>query len=194
MTCFPWYAIAVAPRKEHSVASAAGTKGFECFLPLYERRAIWSDRVKVSAVPLFPGYVFCRLDVRNRLPLLVTPGVREIVGTARIPTPIDDTEIEAISRALKNGLLLEPCDHLEQGDRVIVTNGPLAGLEGIFLRHRGRDRLILSVSLIGRSVAAEVDRICVTPSRTRPLCAGTAQATYSRDAAAPRVLRPVSQS
>ena len=163
----PWFAIGTAPRKETAVSSAIAAKGFEHFLPLYEKRTLWSDRIKVSSVPLFPGYVFCRLDVQYRLPLLVTPGVREIVGTGKVPTPLADCEIEAIRFALTNGLRLEPCDHLQEGDRVRVIKGPLGGLEGIFLRHRNRDRLVLSISLIQRSVAVEVDRLCVEPVATR---------------------------
>jgi transcription antitermination factor NusG len=176
----PWFAIGTAPRKEKAVSSAIAAKGFEHFLPLYEKRALWSDRIKVSAVPLFPGYVFCRLDVQYRLPILITPGVREIVGTGKIPTPIADSEIQAIRCALTNGFPLEPCDHLEEGDRVRVKKGPLGGLEGIFVRHRNHDRLVLSVSLIQRSVAVEVDRLCIEPLTTRPARADNAFGVRSR--------------
>lgn len=188
MPSFPWYAIQVAPRKEQLVASALVSKGYESFLPLYPMQKLWSDRVRITDIPLFSGYVFCRLDVQHRMPVLVTPGVRSIVGTAKIPTPIADGEIEAISCALRNGLLLEPCDQLHHGDRVLVTRGPLAGLEGSFLRHGSRDRLVLSVSLIQRSVAVEIDRLCVEPVTNRRTWAkavhgepsGNSSASHSR--------------
>jgi transcription antitermination factor NusG len=158
-----WYAIEVALRKERLVASAVSEKGYECFLPLYTCRKMWSDRIKVTSVPLFQGYVFCRFDAQYRLPLLVTPGVRRIVGNGTVPAIIPERELEAVRIALEHGFLIEPCDRLNEGDSVRVIKGALAGVEGTFLRHRGSDRLVLSVSLIQRSVAVEIDRLCVEP-------------------------------
>jgi transcription antitermination factor NusG len=159
-----WYAVEVASRKEKLVASAVADKGYECFLPEQKIRRVWSDRIKVTSVPLFGGYVFCRFDARHRLPVLVTPGVRGIVGTGKLPAPIPQWELDAIRVALRNGFDLEPCSRLQEGDRVVVTKGPLCGIEGTFLRHRGQDRLVLSVSLIQRSVAVEIDRAYVEPA------------------------------
>lgn len=158
-----WYALEVTPRKEHLVVAAVSDKGYECFLPVYDVRKVWSDRIKVTTVPLFSGYVFSRFDAQFRLPILLTPGVREVVGVAKIPVPITESELDAIRVAIRNGISLEPCDHLEEGSAVQVTKGPLAGVEGVLLRQRGQDRLILSVSLIQRSVALEIDRSCVEP-------------------------------
>jgi transcription antitermination factor NusG len=163
MSCLQWYAVEVRSRKEQLVASVLTQKDHECFLPLYQSRKVWSDRIKTSAVPLFAGYVFSRFDATHRLPILITPCVRSIVGTDNGPTPIDDSELEAIRIATQNGLSLEPCDHLQDGDRVVVTKGLLTGIEGSFVRYRGSDRLILSVSLIHRSVAIEIDRAYIQP-------------------------------
>jgi transcription antitermination factor NusG len=163
-----WYAIEVSSHKENIVATALSDKGYECFLPLYKRRRLWSDRVKVTDVPLFDGYVFCRFDARFRLPVLITPGVRAIVGNGPTPAAIPERELDAIRVALAHGFPLEPCTALSEGDPVRVTRGALAGIEGTFLRHRGSDRLIVSVSLIQRSVSVEIDRLCVEPLTPPP--------------------------
>lgn len=162
-----WYAIQVATRKEKQIASMLSEKGYECFLPLYSKRTVWSDRVKSTTVPLFCGYVFTRLDVRFRLPVLMTPNVQGIVGAGKVPAAVPDEDLEAIRTALRNGFPVEPHDDLHQGDLVRVTRGPLTGLEGSFIRYQGGFRLILSVSLINRSVAVEMDRACVEPLTRR---------------------------
>jgi transcription antitermination factor NusG len=158
-----WYAVQVASRKEKQTASILSEKGYECFIPLYSKRSVWSDRNKVTSVPLFSGYVFTRFDVRTRLPILVTPNVRAIVGYGNVPAAVPEEDLEAIRTALQNGLSLEPYDCLHEGEVVRVTKGPLAGIEGHFTRYRGTCRLILSVELINRSVAVELDRMCVEP-------------------------------
>lgn len=164
-----WYAIEVTYRKEKAVAEALYRKGFECYLPLYESRRAWSDRIKVMSVPLFGGYLFCRLEPESRrMPILMTPGVRQFVGLSGEPEPIPDIEIESIRLALESGVPLEPCDRLETGNRVLVKCGAFEGVEGSFVRYQGKDRLILTVSLIQRSVAVEIDRAWVeSVSETR---------------------------
>jgi transcription antitermination factor NusG len=162
-----WYAIQVASRKEKLVASVLTEKGYECFLPLYPKRSMWSDRVRITSVPLFVGYVFSRFDVRCRLPILVTPNVHAVVGNGKIPAAIPGPDLDAIRVALQNGFPVEPCDCLQEGDVVRVTKGPLTGVEGSFLQYRGSCRLILSVPLIQRSVAVEIDRLCVEPVSKR---------------------------
>lgn len=158
-----WYAIHVASKKEKCVASVLVEKGYQCFLPLYPKRTAWSDRTKVTSVPLFDGYVFAHLDVRFRLPVLVTPNVRAIVGHGKVPCAIPDRHVDAIRTALCNGLPIEPCDCLNEGEAVRVTKGPLVGVEGSFVRYQGSCRLVISVELINRSVAVEIDRLCVEP-------------------------------
>jgi transcription antitermination factor NusG len=162
-----WYAIQVASKKEKSVASVLAEKGYECFLPLYPKRSAWSDRIKVIATPLFGGYVFSRFDVRFRFPILVTPNVQAIVGNGKIPAAIPEQDLDAIRVALQNGIPIEPSDCFQEGDSVRVTKGPLIGVEGVFIKYRGSCRLILSVPLIQRSVAVEIDRLCVEPVSNR---------------------------
>jgi transcription antitermination factor NusG len=165
-----WYAIQVGSKKEKFVASVLTEKGYECFLPVHPKRTVWSDRIKVTSVPLFVGYVFSRFDVRLRLPILTTPNVYGVVGTGKIPVPIPAEDLDAIRLALQSGFPVEPYDCLQEGDVVRVTKGPLAGIEGSFLQYRGSCRLILSVPLIQRSVAVEIDRLCVEPVTRRATC------------------------
>src|SRR6516225_1357830 len=103
-----WFAIRVKSQRERSIAASIGTKGYEEFLPLYHCRRRWSDRMKSMELPLFPGYVFCRIDPLLRLPILTVPGVLHVVGIGRIPAPIDDSEMASIQYAVRSGLRVEP--------------------------------------------------------------------------------------
>jgi len=154
---FPWFALRVKSRHEHNVSAALSGKGYEWFLPLYKSRRAWSDRIKEIQLPLFPGYVFCRFDPQYRLPILTTPGVAGIVGTSRRPIPIDESEITALQAAVHSGLPNYPWPFLQIGRRVRLECGPLRGLEGILVDFKGAHRLVLSVALLKRSVAVEVD-------------------------------------
>ncbi len=159
----PWFALRVKSRSEKIVSTIARNKGFEEFLPLYQSRRRWSDRFKSVDVPLFPGYVFCRLNPEFRLPLLTIPGVLSFVGIGKVPVPIDDAEIAAIQTAVGSGLLAEPYPFLEVGQRVRIAEGPLTGIEGLLVEVRKQQRLAVSVSLLKRSVAVEIDRHWVRP-------------------------------
>lgn len=159
----PWFALRVKSRSEKIVATIARHKGYEEFLPLYQSRRRWSDRFKSVELPLFPGYVFCRLNPEVRLPLLTIPGVLSFVGIGRIPVPIDDAEIAVIQAAIGAGLSAEPYPFLEVGQKVRLAEGPLAGLEGLLVEVRKQQRLAVSVSLLKRSVAVEIDRHWVRP-------------------------------
>jgi transcription antitermination factor NusG len=152
-----WYALRVRSRHESTVATHLQARGYESFLPLYKCRRRWSDRFKEIDLPLFAGYVFCRFNLQNRLPVLAIPGVVHVVGVGRSPVPIDATEIVAIQTAVKSGLSREPWPFLELGDRVKIAHGPLCGVEGILFGFRGNQRLVLSVTLLQRSVAVQVD-------------------------------------
>ena len=137
-------------------------QGYECLLPLYKSSRKWSDRVKEVEQPLFPGYLFCRFDFQNRRPLIVTPGVLQIVGIGKTPTPIADAEIAAVQLAQASGLPTQPWPYIEVGERVRVNYGTLNGLEGILINFKGNHRVVLSVTLLQRSVAMEVDLSWVT--------------------------------
>lgn len=160
---YPWFALRVKSRTEKVVSMIARNKGYEEFLPLYQSRRKWSDRFKSVEMPLFPGYVFCRLNPEFRLPLLTIPGVMSLVGIGKIPAPIEEAEISAIRAAIGAGLSAEPYPFLEAGQRVRLAEGPLTGLEGLLVEVRKQHRLVVSVSMLKRSVAVEIDRHWVRP-------------------------------
>ena len=165
-----WYAVNVRARSESMVAANLRYKGYEPFVPTYRTSRRWSDRIKVVDLPLFPGYLFCRFDVRTRLPILITPGVNFIVGVAKVPEPIADAEVEAIRTVVQSGLIYEPHAYLNVGQRVRVEYGSLSGLTGLVTEVRNRSRLIISVNLLMRSVSVEIDRTWVEPiAETRKL-------------------------
>ncbi|HYR88047.1 MAG TPA: UpxY family transcription antiterminator [Terriglobia bacterium] len=158
-----WYALYVRQRYEKIVASNLESKGYEVFLPSYQSKRRWSDRTKVIDRPLFAGYAFCRFDFQERLPILTVPGVNFIVGFGKTPTPVDAKELEAVRLVTESGLPCEPWPFLKVGHTVRVEYGSLAGLEGFVLNVRNSYRLIISVNLLGRSVAVELDRDSVKP-------------------------------
>lgn len=160
---FPWYALQVRARQEAGVSEQLEGQGFERFLPVYKLRKRWSDRIKEFDAPLFPGYLFCRFNPQNRLPILKTPGVIQIVGFNSIPAAVDEEEILSIQRLVASGIRHQPCPFLTVGDRVRISAGPLAGLEGLLTDVKGAHRLVLSVSLLQRSVAVEIDSAFITP-------------------------------
>jgi transcription antitermination factor NusG len=170
---YPWYALRVRSRYEHTVARHSQGRGYESFVPLYKSRHRWSDRFKEIDLPLFPGYVFCKFDSLNRLPILSIPGVVHVVGVGKTPVPIDESEIAAIQAAVKSGLPRQPWPFLEIGHRVRIEYGPLCGVEGILLGFRGHQRLVLSVTLLQRSVAVQIDEAWVQPiSGQNGICGG----------------------
>jgi transcription antitermination factor NusG len=160
----PWYALRIQSRRERQIAAALHGKGYEVFLPLYRSHRRWSDRVKILELPLFPGYVFCRFEAQKRLPVLKTPGIIQVVGIGRTPEPIEESEISAIQAIVVANLAARPWPYLELGQRVRIEQGPLAGVEGILLALRKTQRLVVSVTLLRRSVAVEIDRAWVSPA------------------------------
>jgi len=159
---YPWFALQVRMRHEALVTDHLSGKGYEWFLPLYKCRKRWSDRVKETELPLFPGYLFCRFNPQDRLPILKTPGVTQIVGYNRIPVAVDENEIEAIRALVTSGVPNFPCAYLDVGSRVRIESGALRGIEGILTDLKGKRRLVLSVTLLQRSVAVEIDSDAVS--------------------------------
>src|ERR1039458_2930285 len=158
-----WYALRIQSRLSGLASVILRGKGYEEFLPLYRARRRWSDRTKQVELPLFPGYLFCQFDVNDRLPILTTPGVIGIVGAGKTPVPVDIEEIEAIRAILRSGLAAQPWPLLRVGSKVYIERGPLAGLEGIVINTDKVYRLIVSVSMLQRSVAVEIDREWARP-------------------------------
>lgn len=130
---------------------------------MYKIRRRWSDRIKELEEPLFGGYVFCRLDPLERLPVLTIPGVVRFVSVGRNPAPIEDCEIAAIQSVVSSGFPAEPWPFLRVGQTVRIEDGPLRDLEGLLINIKGSHRLVISVGLLQRSVAVEIDRDWVTP-------------------------------
>lgn len=154
----PWFAIRVKPKHEERTALALRQKGYEEFLPTRRERRQWADRWKEIRAPLFPGYLFCRIDIAQRLPVLTIPGVLHIVGTGKCPVPISDEEVAAIQTVTASGCWLEDWPYLDAGERIVLVDGPLKNVEGILISHAGQDRLVVSVDLLQRSVAVAVER------------------------------------
>jgi transcription antitermination factor NusG len=152
-----WYALHTRHQHEKTVASLLLGKGFQVFLPLYSTVHRWKDRDKHLLLPLYPGYVFLRDRLERNLQILATPGVHSIVGTTGSPEPIPEFEIDAVKRIIESSSAVEPHPFLEGGDRVRVIYGPLEGIEGILLRKKNAFRLVLSVEMLMKSVAVEVD-------------------------------------
>ena len=160
----PWYAIHVRSKFERIVSTGLKDKGFEEFLPLYRAKHRWSDRVKQLDLPLFPGYVFCRIDIgAGLLPVVTTPGVLGIVSAGKSPITVSDLEIEAVQAVVRSGLPAMPWPSLIAGSAVLIEHGPLAGLEGVVLEVNKKYRLIVSLSLLQRAVAVEIEREWVRP-------------------------------
>jgi transcription antitermination factor NusG len=159
-----WYALHVRERYEKTVSAVLRNKGYEEFLPLYRSRRRWSDRMTEVELPLLPGYVFCHLDLNDRrTPIVTTPGVIQILGAGRVPMPVADCEIAALHAIIESGLPAEPWPYLVAGTVVRIDHGSLAGMEGIFVEVRKRHRLVVSVTLLQRSVAVEIDGGWATP-------------------------------
>lgn len=158
-----WYALYTRYQHEKVVADLLARKGFETFLPLYTAVHRWKDRVKTLTLPLYPSYVFLRGGLEPRLAILTTPGVIGIVGFAGRPGVIPQTEIEAVRRVIDSSLKAEPHPFLKCGERVRVVGGPLGGIEGILVRKKSFYRLVLSVELLQKSIAVEIDAWMIEP-------------------------------
>jgi transcription termination/antitermination protein NusG len=158
-----WYAAYTRSNHEKSSAQQMAKRSIEHLVPTYESVRTWRDRRKRLDLPLFPGYVFVRVALENRLSVLNVPGVVRLVGFANRPVALADAEIEKLRTVVKHGLHAEPHAYLTIGRRVRITRGALQGMEGLLIRKKGRVRLLLSVDLIRQSAMIEVDSSDVEP-------------------------------
>jgi transcriptional antiterminator RfaH len=163
-----WYALRVKSNREKIVSTALECKGYERFLPLYRVQRRWSDRLKDVELPLFAGYVFCRMDPMRRLPVLTIPGVLSLVGTTQTPLPVADQEIAALQTIAGAGIPTAPWPFLQAGQRVRIERGALRDLEGLLVEVKNQFRVVVSVSLLQRSVSVEVDRDSIRPLSVQP--------------------------
>ena len=152
-----WYAVYTSANHEKRVAEQLGVRDVEHFLPLYESVRRWKDRRVTLQLPLFPGYIFVHMALRDRLKVQQVPGVARLVGFDGTPAALPENEIEALRRSLDSGLRAEPHPYLTVGRRVRLKSGPLAGMRGLLLRRKGNFRVVISIDLIQRSVAVDAD-------------------------------------
>jgi transcription antitermination factor NusG len=158
-----WYAIHVRANYEKRVSAAMRQKGYAIYLPIITEPRRWSDRVVDCEIPLFPGYLFGRVDPLNRLPVLKTDGVIQILGNGSSPTPIASETLHAIQRMTSTPAGAMPFPYLKAGQRIRVRSGPLSGVEGILMRRKGARYLVVSIDLLNRSVATEIDVADIKP-------------------------------
>jgi len=157
-----WYAVRTTARWEILASNELTRRGIETYLPLCRIKRKWSDRIKIIDQPLFSGYLFGRFRLAERIRVLGTPGVRQIVGIGNTPAPIAEAEIDNLRTLVAANPLLVPWPYLHAGQRVRIDRGPLAGVEGYVVRaEEGGLRIVVSVDLLQRSIAAEIDRDCI---------------------------------
>lgn len=163
-----WHAIYTRHQHEKAVAQILTGKGFEILLPLYSTVRRWKDRTKLLSLPLFPSYVFLRGGLTRRLDIMTTPGVHSFVSTAGRPDTVLSAEIDAIRQIIESGVSVEPHPFLTCGDAVRVRTGPLTGVQGILVRKKNLYRLVLSVEMLGKAAAVEIDAFLVERLNTIP--------------------------
>jgi len=163
-----WFALVTKPRHEKVASEALNSKGLETFLPLIQRRHQYGHRSREFDVPLFPGYLFCRFNVSNRLPVIMTPGIVRIVGAGASPIPVSDVELMSLQIAMRERIPAHPQVFLRGGAKVAITEGPLAGIEGIVVKERDPLRMVVSIDLLQRSVLLEIPsaRVSALPSNS----------------------------
>ena len=154
---FGWYAVYTRHQHEKSAAQLLARKGFELLLPLYRSRSRWSDRAQIVLLPLFPNYLFVQCDLDSRVRVLQTAGVCWFVSNAGVPTGVPEAEIETVRRVVEAPINVQPHAFLDRGDQVRVLRGPLAGLTGILTRVKNQCRVIISLELLRKSAAIEID-------------------------------------
>jgi transcription antitermination factor NusG len=161
-----WYVLFVRSNQEKKVAEALRGRNVEYFLPCYKSLRQWKDRRMMLEVPLFPGYIFLRLPLAERARAMTVPNVVTLVGTRNRPSAISEEEIAWIRLGIEHGKA-EPYPYLKIGQRVLVTEGVMCGMEGILVRRRNNTRVVVSLDSIARSFVVEIDATCLKPVGTR---------------------------
>ena len=160
-----WYAVYTRSRCEKRVHEQFERRSIESLLPVYEAVHQWTDRKVQVQLPLFPGYVFVRVSLRDHLQVVQVPGVVKLVGFNGAPTALPQKDVDALRSSLMSGVRVVPHPYLTAGRRVRVKTGPLAGLTGILVRRKNKARFILSLGLIHRAIAVEVNETALEPER-----------------------------
>ena len=152
-----WYVIYTKSRHEAKVEKALQLVGLNVFLPRVTTLSRRRDRKLLISVPLFPGYLFVRIPLLDRMAVLTTYGVVYFVCDGSAPLPVPEENIDSIQAFLTQGVKCDPHPYLNVGNRVRITEGPLSGIEGILIRKKKRTLLVVSVDLIQRSVSVEIE-------------------------------------
>ncbi|MCU1293040.1 MAG: transcriptional activator RfaH [Bryobacterales bacterium] len=166
----PWFAVEVTPRKEKQVLDSLVSKGYECLLPMQRMRRNSSGDCRESKVPLFPGYLFCQLSLEeNRMALLTTPNLRNLVGVAGRPIPLANNEVAMLKRIVATGVVAQSWPYMREGDIVELVDGPLAGLRGLLVSVKEDSHLVVAIELLHRSIAVKIhpERVSVSPASGR---------------------------
>ena len=158
-----WYALHTRSRHEKVVRDQLDAKGITNLLPLWHKRSVWKDRIKMVEVPLFSGYIFGHFPLKHKLEVLQTVGIVRIVGLNGYPLPVPNEQIEAVQTMIVQHLHYDPHPFLQEGMRVRVKRGILRGAEGILVAKKQHYRLVISVDLIQKSVAVDIDSADVEP-------------------------------
>jgi transcription antitermination factor NusG len=158
-----WHAAYTNANHEKRVAEQLTSRSVEYFLPLYPSVRHWKDRKVQLQLPLFPGYVFVKMALQDRMRVLQVPGVARLVGFDGRPSVLAQEEIEALKKLLACGIRAEPFPYLTRGRRMRISMGPLAGQEGIVVRRRGSVRVVLSLDLVQRSILVDVGADALEP-------------------------------
>lgn len=158
-----WYAAYTCANHEKRVREQLEQRLVQSFLPVYETVRRWKDRRMRLQLPLFTGYVFVRIALVDRLRVLQVPGVVRLVSFNGHPSALSDAEIEGLKNGLACGVRAEPHPFLTAGRRVRIKAGPLQGREGILIRRKAALRVVLSIDLILRSIAVDVDVADIEP-------------------------------
>lgn len=156
-----WYALYVRPRHEKTVYQQLVEKQVESFLPLTKQLRKWKDRKKWVEMPLFSGYVFVNIDLKDRLQALQTHGVVRMVSFGGVPAVIPDWQIEQLNKILQEGTEIQPEEYLKVGDYVEVIEGPLKGVRGYLREKRGESRIAILIDGIYQSASFVVDKYFV---------------------------------
>ena len=159
-----WYALYTRSRHEKLVSGELEKKGIETFLPLREVTRQWSDRKKIIGEPLFQGYLFVKMPLRERWTVLNTIGAVRLIGkSAAEPVEVPESELLAVRRFLQEDIQVDPFPYLKQGERVYVRSGPFKGVEGFVVRKDKHCRLVISLDLLMQSISIQIDQACVEP-------------------------------
>lgn len=167
-----WFAVTTRSRHEKAAAATCHSQGITCFLPMIEEVRRWSDRKQRITSPVFPGYLFVCIErtPEAQVRVLRVPGVADFVKNRQGPMPVAEHELENVRKVLARGIPVAAHTSLTAGAQVRVTRGPLAGVEGTFVRAGGRSRILISVQLIQQAVAVEVEEADVEPLLDADLC------------------------